>query len=135
MPDPSNKTAADQFTERGMAVALAELASARVMDVGDVVTLPYLLAEAGLPERPHHRVVLLAHRINRDRIDAMLWRCNRPLTEEAPMLSQRDAERYAAIGTPAAATPKTGGGRPVAPPLPASAPVPRPVAFGGMFGE
>jgi hypothetical protein len=126
------------FAERGMAVALAELAAARVMDVADVVTFPKMLAEAGLPEKPGHRLVELAHRLNRNSIEAMLWRCNRPLTEEPPMLSAKDAARYAEIGTQqqaAAAAPATKIVRPTAPAVAAQTPKPQPVAFGvaGLF--
>ncbi len=126
-------TAADPFAERGMAVALVELATARGQEVGDVPTAA--AAEIGLPAPLPHRVMLLAHKLQRNQIDAMLWRCNRPLSEEAPQLSLADAKRYAEIGSRPADPAKTKIVQPTAPPVAAQPPKPRPVAFGvaGLF--
>lgn len=132
---PTAPAADSPFAERGMAVALVELATARGQEVEDVP--PTAMAEMGLPDPLPRRVMDLAHTLQRRQIDAMLWRCNRPLNECAPQLSPRDAARYVELGGARPGEQPTNPKitRPTAPPVAAEAPKPRPVAFGvaGLF--
>lgn len=80
----------------GLAVALADLAEAKGMTIEGVSDCPHFLAEAGLPEKIGPTLGHAAHRIYRDRIDAVMWRCNRPLNQTAPILTRPQAEAHVA---------------------------------------
>lgn len=73
---PVVETSTIDFVTLGMSVALADLANARGMNVSDVITLPERLASAGLPIDIHGAIIARAVKIQRDEIDAMLWRNN-----------------------------------------------------------
>ncbi len=88
--DKANRTA--EFLERGIALAIMELAEHEGETVEAIVTTRIKLAGAGLPEKIDGNIARLAHRLHRDRIDATMFRCNRPLNEEAPVLSQQEAD-------------------------------------------
>lgn len=75
------------FLALGHAAALAELASAKGMTVKDVLTLPQVLSDAGLPTNLLQSVISRANRFYRDAIDGMMFRCNRPLSQPAPELT------------------------------------------------
>lgn len=89
-PRPDNQL--ERLSLLGAAVALADLAEAKGMTVDGVSSFPTLLTEAGLPEKIGPTLGHAAHRIYRDRIDAMLFRCNRPINQSAPVLSRPEAE-------------------------------------------
>lgn len=63
------------FAQRGMALALSDLADERGMYVYDVAKFAHILRAAGLPDKLPHAVVMEAGRLARDRLDAILWRC------------------------------------------------------------
>ncbi len=75
----------------GEAVMLSDLADKLGMTVEAVITFPQHLKDAGLPNVFLPAVVRRAHKINRDGIDAMLWRCNWK-GDVAPTLSRKEAE-------------------------------------------
>lgn len=80
------------FISLGQAVALADLAEGKGLTVLSVQEFPDHLRSVGLPEKVPHRVANMAHQLFRDRIDAMLFRNNRPLIQQAPVLSREEAE-------------------------------------------
>lgn len=61
---------------KGIALALAELADQKGMHVPDLLGFPEILREAGLPEKVERWVGLLAHQLNRNMVDGMLFRAN-----------------------------------------------------------
>lgn len=83
--------------DKGLALTLADLAENHALSVEDVAKSSEALASVGLPDDMASRRSLcrLAHKLLRDRIDATLWRCNRPLTQPAPVLSQSEVDTLA----------------------------------------
>lgn len=79
------------FAKWGQAIVLSQLAEAKGMHVKDVAGFPHFLLEVGLPEKIEHWIIDQAHKLNRNAIDASLWRWNRPLTQRAPELSWKEA--------------------------------------------
>jgi hypothetical protein len=95
------QTTAD-FTEMGWRVALAELASAKGQTVEDVAKNADALRTAGLPADVPPGTIRRAHRLHRDAVDGMLYRCNvRPATVDAPELSKAEADAVIASSAPA----------------------------------
>ncbi len=78
--------------ETGTAILLAQLAEDLGMHVPDVANLPERLKEANLPTKLERWQIDLAHRLNRNAIEASLWRNNRPMTEKAPTPSWEKAK-------------------------------------------
>lgn len=83
----------------GMSVALADLADARGMHVNDVVQFHHLLLGAGLPTELPGAVVARANKIQRDAVDAMLWRNNPAARTVADRLCR--GEKLVEVLTPA----------------------------------
>lgn len=65
-----------ELAAKGLALAIAELAEARGMHVPDLLGFPDILKEAGLPEKVERWVGMLAHQLNRNAVDGMLFRAN-----------------------------------------------------------
>lgn len=84
--------------ETGQALVLATLAEQLGMDVKDAASFPDRLKEAGLPAKMAPWQLDLAHKLNRNAIDACLWRNNRPLTEKTPELSWAQAKETIEAG-------------------------------------
>lgn len=88
------------FAQWGQAIVLSNLAEDLGMHVIDVVeSLLKHCEAAGLPAKPDRWVIDAAHKLNRNAIDASLFRNNRPLTQKAPELSWTEAK--AEVETPA----------------------------------
>jgi hypothetical protein len=87
--------------QTGQAVILAGLAEELGMHVPHVVEFPQRLLTAGLPVKLDRWVVDLAHRLNRNAIDATLFRCNRPTTQQPPDTSWDEALAAKAQDVPA----------------------------------
>lgn len=88
---PAVAVPSPNWADWGMAIVLSNLAEAEVMTVAGVVEFPHLLAKAGLPAKLPRWVVHEAHKLNRNAIDACLFRNNRPLLQKAPELTMKEA--------------------------------------------
>ena len=88
-----------EFLSLGYAVALADLADAKGMDVAGVASLPHLLKDAGLPACIGPSVVRRAHKINRDSIDAMLWRGNRDKAEVEVVAKPKQVKAFRPVAS------------------------------------
>lgn len=90
---PQTAPAVD-FATAGMAVALADLAQQLGMAVADVAKFSNHVTGAGLPFPVPHHIAYAAHRIDRDRIDGMLWRCHgRGVSEPIPQVTRQQATK------------------------------------------
>lgn len=82
------------FHVQGMAVALADLAQQLGMSVADATSFAHHVKGAGLPFPVPHHIAHAAHRIDRDRIDGMLWRCHgRKASEPIPQVTRQQATK------------------------------------------
>ncbi len=70
IPDTPN------FTELGQAVVLSDLANHEGMTIEGVCQFPDKLKASRLPDNPSPHLRRMAHKLNRDSIDAVLWRCS-----------------------------------------------------------
>jgi hypothetical protein len=111
MPKPLKKPAtvapapATDFAAQGLALALADLAQAKGLTVAGVCELPDALSAAGLPVPVPPHVAHAAHKIDRDRIDGMLWRCHgRRTSEPIPVVPRAQAEKIVESATTFAKT-------------------------------
>lgn len=96
---PSAPPPGPDFVLLGHAVALADLASAAGMTVDDVSKLPDRLASAGLPTSPPPSTRHHAHKILRDRCDALLFRMDgRTIDEVRNMPELTPAQVQALVG-------------------------------------
>lgn len=74
VPTPVLTAEKIDFLFLGQAAALADIAEANGLDVEGICATPARLRAIGLPESPLHSMRRLAHKIQRDRIDGMLFR-------------------------------------------------------------
>lgn len=125
----------------GMSVALADLADARGMHVNDVVEFHHLLLGAGLPTELPGAVVARANKIQRDAVDAMLWRNNPTARTVADRLSRGESVKEVEVAmTPAPTVARTTSAptvvrEPVAKAARVAKPVVAKVAKKGIFGH
>jgi hypothetical protein len=69
------KSAITCLTSLGCALRLVDIAENAGMTVADAAEFPELLQKNGVPAMLPSEVIRLAHKLYRDRVDAMLWRC------------------------------------------------------------
>lgn len=124
----------------GMSVALADLADARGMHVNDVVEFHHLLLGAGLPTELPGAVVARANKIQRDAVDAMLWRNNPTARTVADRLSRGESVKEVEVAmapapTVARTNAPTVAREPVAKAARVAKPVVAKVAKKGIFGH